>query len=213
MIESLRDLSAELIEMNPNIPTEAAEAIKGIDRLGFLVNFIGSNMQVEVEDKQVILEEVDRLDGFVGRVLDLSRAVTPQPEVVALGALVTRAAAVAEVQVEAPTGAVYADPDLLIAVLAGLLLNARQHGASRIAVTSGAAEAGAWIAVEDDGAGIAEAVSETLFEPFVTTRPQGTGLGLAMGRRILAAHGGTLERMPSALGGAGFRLFLPGRMG
>jgi len=59
MIESLRDLSVELIEMNPNIPTEAAEAIKGIDRLGFLVNFIGSNMQVEVEDKQAILEEVD----------------------------------------------------------------------------------------------------------------------------------------------------------
>ncbi|MDA0939408.1 MAG: endopeptidase La [Bacteroidetes bacterium] len=59
MMESLRDLSVEIIEMNPNIPTEAAEAIKGIDRLGFLVNFIGSNMQVEVEDKQAILEEVD----------------------------------------------------------------------------------------------------------------------------------------------------------
>ncbi|MGB1481093.1 MAG: endopeptidase La [Flavobacteriales bacterium] len=59
MMESLRDLSVELIEMNPNIPTEAAEAIKGIDRLGFLVNFVGSNMQVEVEDKQAILEEIN----------------------------------------------------------------------------------------------------------------------------------------------------------
>lgn len=58
MMESLRDLSVELIEMNPNIPTEAADAIKGIDRLGFLVNFIGSNMQVGVEEKQGILEEV-----------------------------------------------------------------------------------------------------------------------------------------------------------
>ena len=70
MIESLRDLSAELIEMNPNIPTEAAEAIKGIDRLGFLVNFIGSNMQVEVEDKQSILEEVD-LNARAQKVLEL----------------------------------------------------------------------------------------------------------------------------------------------
>ena len=59
MMESLRELSAELIEMNPNIPTEAAEAIKGINRLGFLVNFIGSNMQVGVEDKQRILEELN----------------------------------------------------------------------------------------------------------------------------------------------------------
>ena len=70
MIESLRELSVELIEMNPNIPTEAAEAIKGIDRLGFLVNFIGSNMQVEVEDKQGILEEV-RLRERAQKVLEL----------------------------------------------------------------------------------------------------------------------------------------------
>ena len=46
MMESLRDLSVELIEMNPNISTEAAEAIKGIDRLGFLVNFIGSTCRL-----------------------------------------------------------------------------------------------------------------------------------------------------------------------
>jgi ATP-dependent Lon protease len=70
MMESLRDLSVELIEMNPNIPTEAAEAIKGIDRLGFLVNFIGSNMQVEVEDKQSILEEVN-LNERAQKVLEL----------------------------------------------------------------------------------------------------------------------------------------------
>ena len=70
MMESLRDLSVELIEMNPNIPTEAAEAIKGIDRLGFLVNFIGSNMQVEVEDKQSILEEVN-LNDRAQKVLEL----------------------------------------------------------------------------------------------------------------------------------------------
>jgi len=59
MMESLRELAIEIIEMNPNIPTEAAEAIKGIDRLGFLVNFIGSNMQVGVEDKQAILTCID----------------------------------------------------------------------------------------------------------------------------------------------------------
>ncbi|MDA0728879.1 MAG: endopeptidase La [Bacteroidetes bacterium] len=55
LTETLRDLSIEIIEMNPNIPTEAAEAIKGMERLGFLVNFIGSNMQVGVEEKQAIL--------------------------------------------------------------------------------------------------------------------------------------------------------------
>ena len=58
MVESLRDLAVEIIELNPNIPTEAAEAIRGIDRLGFLVNFIGSNMQVGVDDKQSLLVEV-----------------------------------------------------------------------------------------------------------------------------------------------------------
>ncbi|MGY8917841.1 MAG: LON peptidase substrate-binding domain-containing protein, partial [Flavobacteriales bacterium] len=52
LIESLKDLAIEIIEMSPTIPSEAAGAIKNIERLSFLVNFIGSNMNASVKSKQ-----------------------------------------------------------------------------------------------------------------------------------------------------------------
>jgi signal transduction histidine kinase len=64
--------------------------------------------------------------------------------------------------------------------------------------------------VSDDGPGVPPAIAATLFEPLVTGRSGGTGLGLALARRIAAAHGGTLALDPPAPGqGASFRFELP----
>ena len=56
LIESIKELAIQIIEMSPNIPTEASFALKNIDSPNFLVNFIASNLNVEVVDKQKILE-------------------------------------------------------------------------------------------------------------------------------------------------------------
>jgi signal transduction histidine kinase len=64
------------------------------------------------------------------------------------------------------------------------------------------------IEVTDDGPGIPAEVASRIFEPFVTTRAGGTGLGLALARRIAAAEGGVIEHVPAAAG-ATFRLTLP----
>ena len=56
MKESLKELAIEIITMSPGIPSEAAGAIKNIKRLSFLVNFIGSNMNASVEEKQSLLQ-------------------------------------------------------------------------------------------------------------------------------------------------------------
>ena len=56
MIETLKDMSLKIIQQSPNIPSEAGVAIKNIESLSFLVNFISSNMNAEVEDKQKLLE-------------------------------------------------------------------------------------------------------------------------------------------------------------
>lgn len=64
------------------------------------------------------------------------------------------------------------------------------------------------VTVSDDGPGVPEAVRTTLFEPLVTARPGGTGLGLALARRVAAAHRGTIELVPGT-GGATFRVELP----
>ena len=59
LISSLKDMSTEIIKQSPHIPTEAQFALKNIDSPSFLVNFISSNMNATVEDKQKMLEVAD----------------------------------------------------------------------------------------------------------------------------------------------------------
>lgn len=61
VISSLRDLSLQIIKQSPNIPSEASMAIKNIESPAFLVNFISSNLNTDVEKKQEMLEEFDLL--------------------------------------------------------------------------------------------------------------------------------------------------------
>jgi len=59
LVSSLKDLALDIIKQSPNIPTEAQFALKNIDSHSFLVNFISSNMNAEVVDKQRMLEVAD----------------------------------------------------------------------------------------------------------------------------------------------------------
>ncbi|MEZ5943044.1 MAG: ATP-binding protein [Planctomycetaceae bacterium] len=65
------------------------------------------------------------------------------------------------------------------------------------------------VVVADTGAGIDPAVQEKLFSPFVTTKPNGVGLGLGICRRIAESHRGSLTGKNRATGGAEFRITLP----
>lgn len=56
IIESIKDLALQIIKDSPNIPTEATFAIKNIESNSFLVNFVSSNMNLSVEEKQKLLE-------------------------------------------------------------------------------------------------------------------------------------------------------------
>jgi signal transduction histidine kinase len=65
------------------------------------------------------------------------------------------------------------------------------------------------LAIADTGPGIAEKDLPHLFEPFHTTRPEGTGLGLALCREIVQQHGGRIELIHQEGWGAVFRVTLP----
>jgi two-component system, LuxR family, sensor kinase FixL len=69
------------------------------------------------------------------------------------------------------------------------------------------------ISVIDSGPGVAATLRPRLFTPFFTTKPGGAGLGLAIARSIVEAHGGTLRYQPEGAGGACFVLRLPHAQG
>jgi two-component system sensor kinase FixL len=64
------------------------------------------------------------------------------------------------------------------------------------------------LAVNDSGPGIADEHAERVFEPFFTTKSDGLGMGLAISRTIVEAHGGRLQGANDPAGGATFRVHL-----
>lgn len=110
------------------------------------------------------------------------------------------------------------DPDRLLQAVLNLARNALEANARRVVLRS-RAEAG-WrdahgqrvpalrIEIEDDGEGVPDAIATTLFEPLVSGRADGTGLGLSLAREIAREHGGdlTLQRRQA---GSCFVLLLP----
>jgi signal transduction histidine kinase len=69
---------------------------------------------------------------------------------------------------------------------------------------------GALVEVADRGAGLSPEIRARLYEPFVTTKRTGTGLGLVIVRRVVEAHGGRIQAIDRLGGGTVFRVLLPG---
>ncbi|MEZ4447714.1 MAG: ATP-binding protein [Polyangiaceae bacterium] len=104
------------------------------------------------------------------------------------------------------------DRTMFYRVIQNLVQNGLQASAVAAAVRITVRPAGEGFAVEvaDDGPGIDEAVAGQVFDPYVTTKEDGTGLGLTIVKKIVIDHGGHIEVGRSeALGGAKFTIFLP----
>ncbi|HEY6104920.1 MAG TPA: protoglobin domain-containing protein [Anaeromyxobacteraceae bacterium] len=103
------------------------------------------------------------------------------------------------------------DPVQLRQVLLNLVENA-VHAASprgEVRVVAAAADGGIEVAVEDSGPGVDATTMPRLFEPLITTKAQGIGLGLALVKRIVERHGGNVRYQARPSGGARFTVRLP----
>ena len=106
---------------------------------------------------------------------------------------------------------VRAHPGLLARVFAVLYDNSLAVCAPRapeIVTSAAVSEKRTVISVSDDGPGVPAGIADKIFDPLVTGRAGGTGLGLALARRIIDAHGGKISLVPSERG-ATFRIELP----
>lgn len=109
-------------------------------------------------------------------------------------------------------GVVLVDPVQLHQVLFNLVRNAaeamRNQPEARVLLRARATETGIAVAVIDHGSGIMPDVLAHLFEPFVTSKPDGLGVGLAICRGVVEAHGGTLVAAANPDGGSSFTFTL-----
>jgi signal transduction histidine kinase len=180
----------------------------------------------EVAAAPNVAKHLDRIGGEITRanktihdVLDLARNKAPRCHRTEVRGLIETAAQLsllpASIQLtiaaDPPDLAVDVDPDQIRQVLVNLFTNSAQAmpRGGRIDVSAEALSPyTARVRVCDDGPGVPVAARHRVFEALFTTKAKGSGLGLALCRRILEAHGGSIDLAPSETG-ASFVLVLP----
>jgi signal transduction histidine kinase len=167
-----------------------------------------------------IIDEIDRLSNVVTSLLAFARPLQLRQRRVAVDELLSRTEALAREEYGDAVRIVrdgsrripdvHGDPDLVCQVLLGLVANAVEASPPGAEVRLGvcAGDDAVELAVVDGGPGVAPEVRERIFEPFFTTRERGTGLGLAVARQIVQAHGGTIGVCDEPGGGARFTVRL-----
>jgi signal transduction histidine kinase len=164
-----------------------------------------------------IAVEIARATQTITQVLDLARNRPPKRTRTKLAAVVDAAAkasllpAAVSLESSVPAGLTASiDADQLTQVLTNLIVNASQAlgGRGHVWIDGEPSGAGARLRVRDDGPGVRDEDRARVFEALFTTKPRGNGLGLALCRRIMEGHGGTIQLEESSTG-ASFLLTFP----
>jgi PAS domain S-box-containing protein len=202
----LRDQAAlaRLGEMSAVVAHEVKNPLAGISGA---LQVIGARMPADARERKV-LDDIDKriksLDASLSDLLNFARPRAIKPSAVDVLELVASTARlIAHDQrsthpsfvVEGAPVVAHLDATVMREAILNLMLNASQamNGEGEVLVTVEHTETDVVITVADDGAGIAEAHRDKVFEPFFTTRTRGTGLGLANVRRTMEAHGGSID--------------------
>lgn len=223
-VSTMGELTASLAhELNQPLTAilsnaQAAQRILASDRADLAE--IREILQDIVEDDKRAGEVIHRLRGFLKKsslelsTLDIGELASQVARLVSSDAIIRNVA----IQLERAPGLppVCGDRVQLQQVILNLLMNGldamRESGEGErtlVVRTSGAGPASVVVAVEDSGVGIDEADLDHVFHAFYTTKPDGLGMGLAIARSIVEAHGGRLDAKNNPKSGATFSFTLP----
>jgi PAS domain S-box-containing protein len=164
-----------------------------------------------------ISEQVFYMNKIVDDLQDYARPITPEREVVPVSTLINGAIASVppndrvEIIIDVSDVEVNVDPLLMHRVFANLILNALQAmpQGGTLAITASVLDHAVAIRIQDTGTGIPEEMKGKLFSPLITGKAKGTGLGLAVVKRIVDAHGGKIAFESEAGKGTTFTVRLP----
>lgn len=227
--ERLRDRLAALGQMAASMAHEIRNPLASIEVTATL-------LKRKLRDKEdettrlvaKIIDEIARLNSTVTQGLEFARAISPERVEQSVVPILDQAVADAgdrfpghrvriEMNVSADAPRVPVDANFLEQVFVNLVVNAIEavelEGRILISVApyggDGARASGVEIRVEDDGPGIPGEIREKLFYPFVTTKRNGSGIGLAMARKIVECHNGLIDVASTPGSGTTFRIRLP----
>jgi signal transduction histidine kinase len=166
--------------------------------------------------------EVERLSRIAEQYLSVARRPRPHLEREQVEDLVRellafvrpeleRAGVVSRIDTDSELPEIELDESQLRQALLNLIRNAREAmpRGGELAMAVRRAEGGVEIQIDDTGTGIPDDVRASVFDPFFTTKQRGTGLGLAVTREIIEAHGGVITCEPREETGTRFRILLP----
>lgn len=194
-----------------------------------LVEYLAESSDIPEDyrpDLKLILDETDRLNGFVQRLLDFTAPVERQDQSCDLKAIIEEVSPILRAQAKnqgvklekkLPSNAPYSgNAQEIKQVFFNLIFNAIQAcgDEGRVMVTLNAEKVENKdiiyrVDVIDDGIGIPDELQSRIFDPFVTTKLGGTGLGLAITRKVVTAHGGSLKVVSAEGLGTRMTVILP----
>ena len=220
---------ATLGEMSASIAHEINQPLAAIvNNAAACLHWLDAqNLEQARESTELIIEDGHRAGEIIDRVRALVRKHPPRKDAVDINAIILEVIGLVRYElrghgVAVGTGLgkdlppVLGDRIQLQQVLLNLIMNAIEamsgdgEASRELTITSMSTEVdGIVIAVTDSGPGLDPAARDRLFEAFHTTKPQGMGMGLAICRSIVEAHGGRLSATPNEPRGAVFWFTLP----
>jgi two-component system sensor histidine kinase HydH len=213
---------AALGEMAAGVAHELRNPLSSIKGLAVLLKSRFSEGGSDREAADILVREVERLNRSISELLNYARPDRLVKDMVSLNDVLRKAITLIRVDADAagvvieadfcpPPDLVHADQDKLSQVFLNLLLNAIQamNGGGSLKITTMAGQGQLSCRVEDSGCGIAAELLPKVFDPYMTTKSGGTGLGLAMSVKIVEEHGGRIDISSTAGQGTTVVVTLP----
>ena len=196
---------AALGKMAAGVAHELRNPLSSIKGLAVLLQSHLSASGKDAETAEMLVKEVERLNRSIGELLDYAKPGQLKREPTAIAEVIRKTVSLIQVDAESygisitlgladDLPPVQIDPDKLNQVLLNLLLNALQAMPDGGELSVRTAREGRMlvIAITDSGVGISPENLQRVFDPYFTTKSDGTGLGLAMSAKIVEEHGGAI---------------------